>query len=332
MNRRRALLTLLGLGLGLPDARGASAQATAKIPVVGLLDAGQRLEWWAVFRKKIQELGYGEGQTVAFEERFANGKSDRLTGLAQDLVRLKVAVIVTSGTVTATVARDATRTIPIVMATGDDPVAGGLVKSLARPGGNVTGVTSLNAQVMGKRLEQFHEALPKIARLAVLWDRENSASAIQEREVEAIARSSRIAIQSVAVKTTDELPQAFTAMIRERAGGVFVLSGPSFFTARQRLAELALKYRLPSMYSQFEYVDAGGLLSYGQQLSRPLPAGGALRRQDSQGRQSGRAPDRATDKVRASHQPQDGPRARHYTSQPDAAARGPVDSMKGAPR
>ena len=137
------------------------------------------------------------------------------------------------------------------------------MKSLARPGGNITGVTSLNAQVMGKRFEQFREALPKITRLAVLWHRENAASAIQVREIETAARSSKVTMQSVAVKTVDELPQAFVTMTHERATGVFVVSGPSFFSERQRLAELALKHRLPSMYSQSEFVDVGGLLSYG---------------------------------------------------------------------
>jgi putative tryptophan/tyrosine transport system substrate-binding protein len=263
MNRRRALLLLLCLGAELPGARSARGQSAAKPPVIGLLDAGQRLEWWAVFRKEMQGLGYVEGQTVAFEERFANGKFDQLAALAQELVRLKVAVIVTSGTVTAAVGRDATRTIPIVMATGDDPVAGGLVKSLARPGGNLTGVTSLNAQVMGKRFEQLREALPKITRLAVLWHRENAASATQVREIEKAARPSKVTVQSVSVKTADELAQAFVTIGREHASAVFVLSGPSFFSERQRLAELALKHRLPSMFPQSEFVDAGGLLSYG---------------------------------------------------------------------
>src|SRR5262249_11429859 len=130
MDRRRALLALINGGLGLFGARGVSAQGATTIPVIGLLDAGRRLERWAVFRKELQELGYVESQTVACEERIANGNFERLAALAQELVRLKVAVIVTSGTVTAAVAREATRTIPIVMATGDDPVAGGLVKSL----------------------------------------------------------------------------------------------------------------------------------------------------------------------------------------------------------
>jgi putative ABC transport system substrate-binding protein len=178
-------------------------------------------------------------------------------------VNLKVTVIVTSGTVTAQDAQRATRTIPIVMATGDDPVQGGLVKSLARPGGNVTGVTSLNAQVMGKRFEQFHEALPKIARLAVLWDRNNGASVPQVREIETAARAAKIAVQSLGVKGAGEFAQAFVAMTNDRAGGVLVVSGPSFFSERQRLAELALKHRLPSMYAQAEFVEAGGLLSYG---------------------------------------------------------------------
>jgi putative ABC transport system substrate-binding protein len=263
MNRRRALITLLGLGLGLPAARGASAQAATKVRVVGLLDAGQRLEWWVALRHQLHELGYVEGQTVAFEERFANGKFERLPTLAQELVSRKVAVIVTSGTVTARVAQAATRTIPIVMATGDDPVQAGLAKSLARPGGNVTGVTSLNALVMGKRFEQFREALPRISRLAVLWDRNNDASVPSVHAIEATARAAKMAVQSVGVRSVNELDAAFITMTNERAGGVFVVSGPSFFSERQRLADLAIKHRLPSMYQQMEYVEAGGLLSYG---------------------------------------------------------------------
>jgi len=263
MNRRQAISALLLLGLGLSAAQAAHAQATATLPVIGLLDAGQRLEWWAAFRQQLHELGYVEGQTIVFEERFANGTFERLPALTQELVGLKVAVIVTSGAVAARVARDATATIPIVMATGDDPVAGGLVKSLARPGGNLTGVTSLSAQVAGKRFEQLREALPKITRLAVLWHRENPASAYQVRELETAARSSKITIQSVGVKTTSEFSQGFTAMTREHAGGVFVVSGPSFFAERRRIAELALKHRLPSIYTQAEFVEVGGLLSYG---------------------------------------------------------------------
>ncbi len=263
MNRRRALVTLFELGLGLRAARGASAQAAAKIPVVGLLDAGQRLEWWVAFRQQLHELGYVEGRTVAFEERFANGKFERLPALAQELVRLKVAVIVTSGTVTAQDAHKATGTIPIVMATGDDPVLGGLVKSLARPGGNLTGVTSLNALVMGKRFEQFREALPRVSRLAVLWDRNNDASGLHVHTIEASARPAKIAVQSVGVRSVNEFDAAFATMTSERAGGVFVISGPSFFSERHRLADLALKHRLPSMYQQMEFVEAGGLLSYG---------------------------------------------------------------------
>jgi ABC-type uncharacterized transport system substrate-binding protein len=263
MNRRRVVCVLLALGLGWSATRESRAQASAKIPAIGLLDAGQRLEWWAVFRQQMHDLGYVEGRTVAFEERFASGKFERLPALARELVNLKVAVIVTSGTVTAQDAQRATRTIPIVMATGDDPVQGGLVKSLARPGGNVTGVTSLNAQVMGKRFEQFHEAFPMITRLAVLWDRNNGASVPQVREIETVARAAKVAVQSLGVKGAGEFAQAFVAMTNDRAGGVLVVSGPSFFSERQRLAELALKHRLPSMYAQAEYVEAGGLLSYG---------------------------------------------------------------------
>ena len=143
------------------------------------------------------------------------------------------------------------------------PWLGGLVKSLARPGGNVTGVTSLNASVMGKRFEQFREALPKVSRMAVLWDRNNDASTPSAHEIEKAARAAKIAVQSVGVRSVNELDAAFTTMTNERAGAVFVVSGPSFFSQRQRLADLALKHRLPSMYQQMEFVEAGGLLSYG---------------------------------------------------------------------
>ena len=263
MNRRQAIGALCGLLAELRTVDQAGAQAGARAPVIGLLDAGRRLEWWDALRQQLRQLGYVEGRTVAFEERFADGDFDRLHPLAADLLRRKVAVIVTSGTVTARFAQEATRTIPIVMATGDDPVQGGLVTSLARPGGNVTGVTSLSAQVVRKRLDQLREALPRIRRLAVLWHRGNEASAAQLREVESAARQSKLTIQAIGVKDPGGLANAFAAMTRERAGAVYVISGPSFFAERQRIAELALKHRVPSMYTQAEFVEAGGLLSYG---------------------------------------------------------------------
>jgi len=266
MTRRQALSTIVGLALAISAPRASSAQ-TAKPPVVGLLDAGARVEWWAAFRQQLRELGYVEGQNVAFEARFAGGKFDQLPTLAQELVGLKVAIILTSGTVAAQAAKRATNTIPIVMATGDDPASLGLVASLARPGGNVTGVTSFGRGLSGKRLELLREVVPKLSRLAVLWHRDNPASALTVREIEAAARSSKVALQILGVKTADELTGAFSAMTRERARAVFVIADPLFSSEYRRISDLAIKHQLPSIHAVSEYVEAGGLLSYGPSYS-----------------------------------------------------------------
>jgi putative ABC transport system substrate-binding protein len=262
MKRRQALFGILGLSLGLASARDASAQRTAKAPVIGLLDAGERLEWWAAFRQQLRELGYVEGQNVAFEARFGRGKPEQLPALAQELVRLNVAVIVTGGTAAALDAKRATGNIPIVMATGADHVSLGLVASLARPGRNVTGMSSIHSELTGKRLELLREILPKMTRLAVLWHADNIGSAPAVRDLEAAARSSKVALQNLGVSTAKELAGAFSAATREHAEAVFVVGNPLFFAERLRIAELALKHRLPSMHGPSEFVEAGGLLSY----------------------------------------------------------------------
>jgi putative ABC transport system substrate-binding protein len=258
---------MFGLSLGLPAARESNAQPTAKAPVIGLLDAGERLEWWAAFRQQLRELGYVEGQNLAFEARFASGKFEQLPALAQELVRLKVAVIVTSGTVAAQAAKRATSTVPIVMATGGDTGSLGLVESLARPGGNVTGVTSLGAELTRKRFELLREVLPKISRLAVLWHRDNPASAVAVRDLEAAARSSKVGLQVLGVKSADDFAGAFSAMTQERARAVFVIADPLFFSERRRISDLAIKHRLPSIHGVSEYVEVGGLFSYGPSYS-----------------------------------------------------------------
>ena len=264
MKRRRALLGILGLGMGLPATPELGAQPAARAPVIGLLDAGDRREWWAAFRQQLRELGYVEGRNLAFEVRFASGKFEQLPSMAQELVRLKTSVIVTSGTVAAQAAKRATSTIPIVMATAADPSIQGLdlVTSLARPGGNVTGMTSLTSALVGKRFEILREVLPKMSRLAVLSHRDNASSALSIGELEAAARSSKVALQVLGVKSADELNRAFSAMTQEHARAVFVVHGPLFFSERQRISDLALKHRLPSIHGASEYVEAGGLLSY----------------------------------------------------------------------
>jgi putative ABC transport system substrate-binding protein len=266
MNRRQALFAVFGLSLKLCAARESSAQPTAKAPVVGLLDGGERLEWWAAFRQQLRELGYVEGQNVAFEARFASGRFERLPALAQELVRLKVAVIVTSGTVAAQAAKRATSTIPIVMGTGSSEDMG-LVASLARPGGNITGVTTVAVGLTGKRFEILREVFPKMSRLAVLWHRDNPASALAVRELETAARSSKVALQVLGVKSVDELTGAFSAMAQKRARALFVIADPLFFPERRRISDLAIKHHLPSVSGMSEYVEAGGVLSYGPSYS-----------------------------------------------------------------
>jgi putative ABC transport system substrate-binding protein len=263
MKRRHVLCGILGLAIVLAFPLTASAQGAGRpLSVVGLLDAGERLEWWAAFRQQIRELGYVEGQTVAFEGRFAAGSYERLPTMAQELVRLKVSVIVTSGSVAAEVAKRVTSAVPIVLATGDDPVSAGLVASLARPGGNITGVTSISTGLTGKRFQVLREIFPKLSRLAVLWHRDNAASARQVQELKSDARAAKVALQVLGVKSSDEFPAAFSAMTQERARAVFVISDPFLFDERRRLAELTLEHRLPSMHGPSEYVEAGGLLSY----------------------------------------------------------------------
>jgi putative ABC transport system substrate-binding protein len=247
--------------------RESNAQPRVTSPVIGLLDGGERLEWWAAFRQQMQELGYVEGKTVAFESRFARGKFDQLPSLAEDLVRRKVAAIVTSGRVATQAAMRATGTIPIVMATGDDPVQAGLVASLGRPGGNVTGVTSLSVGLMGKRFELLTQLLPKLTRLAVLFNRANPTAPATLRELEATSAGANVTLQLVGVQSGAGVADAFAAMTRERARAVIVIADPMLYSERRRIADLALKHHLPSIHGVAEYVEAGGLLSYGPSYS-----------------------------------------------------------------
>ena len=263
MKRRQALVGIFGIGMWASATRVSRAQPAARTPVIGLLDAGERPDWWAALRERLRELGYVEGRNISFEARYAKGKPERLPALAQDLVGRKVDVIVTASLVAALEAKRATGKIPIVMGTGADHVSLGLVVSLARPGRNVTGMSSISSELTGKRLEILREVFPKMSRLAVLWQSENIGSAASMRELEAAARTSRVALQNLGVGTAEELADAFSAATRERAEAIFVVGGPLVTSERQRIAELALKHRLPSMHTGSQSVQVGGLLSYG---------------------------------------------------------------------
>ncbi len=251
------------MGVVLSAAGEPGAQPAPKTPVIGLLDAGARLEWWAAFQQQLRDLGYVENKNVAFEARFAAGKFEQLPALAQELVRSKVVIIVTSGRVATQAAMKATTTIPIVTATGDDPAVAGLVPSLGRPGGNVTGVTSMGVGLIGKRFELLTEVTPKLSRLGVLFNSSNPTAANVWPELEALARPARVGIQRVGVKRGEEIADAFAALTRERAQAVFVIADPMLYAERRRIADLALKHRLPSMSGVSDYVEAGGLISYG---------------------------------------------------------------------
>jgi putative ABC transport system substrate-binding protein len=243
----------------------ADAQPAGKVPVIGMLDYGApdaaRLAWWKALREALQELGYVEGRSIVFEARWAEGRVDRLPGLAAELVRLQVNVIVTGGGEAARAARQATATIPIVMGSGADPVQLGLVASLGQPGGNVTGVTSLSSELIAKRLQLLRELLPKVSRVAVLSD-ETPNSRMSVRDTEAGAQMLSIEIFPVGARDPNQLDRAISGARRERAGALMVIASPSLFIERRRIADLALKYRLPTAVGGREYAEAGGLFSY----------------------------------------------------------------------
>jgi putative tryptophan/tyrosine transport system substrate-binding protein len=252
----------------------AEAQQPKKVPRIGYLlptnPATESTRSEAI-RLALRELGYIEGQNIAFEYRYAEGKIDRYPELAAELVRLKVDIIVVAGgVIPLRAAKNATKTIPIVMVgTGLDPVKAGLVESLARPGGNITGLTTWFAgELVGKRLELFKEAVPKLARVAVPYDPVNPSSGLALKEVLPVAaRALRMTIQPWEVRGTDDFNKVFAALNKERPDGLQVLGGGLASANQKRIVSFALKSRLPSMYQSKEAVDAGGLMSYGADIA-----------------------------------------------------------------
>ncbi len=219
------------------------------------------------FDDGLRELGYVEGRNIVIERRFARGKQELLPDLAAELVRLNVDVIVTGGNPVIAAVKRATSTIPVVMAAGRDPVGSGFTASLARPGGNITGVTSdPTPEVQGKRLELLREAVPRATRVAVLWNPLPPGAEIYRKAVEGAAGKLGISLQLVEVRGREQFEGAFASMVRERVDAVVVLPDPIFFTARKQVVELATKYQLPAVFHASEFVDIGGLMSYGSSL------------------------------------------------------------------
>ncbi len=249
-------------GLSFP----AEAQQPTKIPRIGFLSAtllsiiSPRIE---ALRQGLHELGYVEGKNIVIEWRSAEGKLDRVPALAAELVRLKVDVIVTGGATDTRAAKEATNTIPIVMAQDSDPVGSGFVASLARPGGNITGLSTLAPEVSGKRLELLKEIIPKLSRVAVLGISTRPGNAQSLKEVELAAGALKVKLQFLDVLDPKDIEAAFRAASKGRAEAVLVLQSPFFNSQRKQLVDLAIKSRLPATYPQTEYTEAGGLMYYG---------------------------------------------------------------------
>jgi putative tryptophan/tyrosine transport system substrate-binding protein len=256
-----AIVAALGMSLGTADL---AAQPPARIARIGFLHPGTPPNASAdVFRNTLHDLGYVEGRDVTIEFRWAEGRMDRLSPLAAELVALKVDVIVVGTTPAIKAVAEKTKTIPIVMTVVADPVADGLVQSLGRPGGNVTGLTIISPELSGKRIELLKEAVPKISRLAVLWNPTNPTHVTALRESQATAKTLGLQAVPVAVQTAAEVDGAFAAIARERATALFVLDDAILFIDRERISKLALKNHLPLVSGISGYADAGGLMTYG---------------------------------------------------------------------
>jgi putative tryptophan/tyrosine transport system substrate-binding protein len=257
------LIAVVLLALGVI----AEAQQAKKVPRIGFLALVASSLAREVFQQGLRDLGYVEGQNIVIEYRHAAGRAERLPELAAELVRLNVDVIVVVASQSALAAKKATQTIPVIFTGVGDPVAQELVASLARPGGNITGLASLSPEVGGKRLELLKEVVPAASRVAILWNPTNSSNSLQIKEISSAAKALSLRILSLEASKADDFEPAFVAMVRERADALSVFADPFLSTHRARLAQLAAKNRLPAMYGNSEYVEAGGLMSYAPSFS-----------------------------------------------------------------
>jgi putative tryptophan/tyrosine transport system substrate-binding protein len=261
MNKRKLgsfVLCTVVLALWLP----AEAQQPAKIPRIGYQSAGSSGERQEAFRQGLRELGYVEGQNIVIEWRFAQGKPDQVPRNAAELVQLKIDVIVTGGSTDTRAAKGATSTIPIVMTNDGDPVGTGIVVSLARPGGNITGLSTLSSELDGKRLEQLKETLPGLSHVVALRGPGPQRSKVTLKETEVAARSFGLKLQFQDVKEPDDLNRSFEAITKARGGALMVTGGPFGSAIQKRIVEFATKSRLPAIYYRRESVESGGLMSY----------------------------------------------------------------------
>jgi putative ABC transport system substrate-binding protein len=262
---RRLLFTIwaIGLGVGLAGASLTDAQPAAPIPRVGFLALSEPSPVGEAFRRGLREVGLAEDRNVAIYFKWADGRHDRLPELAAELVSLNSDLVVAVGTQAALAAKQALGTTPIVMVGADDPVGAGLVESLARPGRNITGTSSMSGETIGRALQLLMEVAPRITRVAVLWNPTSLAFQTQlRREAEAAAPGLGVQLQFVEVRNPNDLDRAFQTMVRQRAGALLVFPDPLLTFHRQRIVDLAARHRLPAMYGQREWIEAGGLAAY----------------------------------------------------------------------
>jgi len=260
--KRRQFVTLLGGAAAMPLV--ARAQQSAKLPIIGFLGAATasaRSQWVTAFVQRLHELGWIEGRTVAIEYRWAEGRSERFAEIAAEFIRLKVDVIVTYATPPVIAAKKATGVIPIVSAVMGDPVGAGLVASLARPGGNITGLSNQSADLAVKRLEILREVVPGLRRLAVLANVSNPVSGVEMGELQAAAKALDLDVVTLEIRRAEDIAPMFETL-KGRAQALYVAGDPLMITNRVRINTLALGARLPTTYNQREFVEAGGLMSY----------------------------------------------------------------------
>jgi len=261
--RRRQFITLLGGAAVTWPCTVRAQQAT--VPVIGLLGSGTaaaQSEWTAAFVQRLRELGWSEGRNISIEYRWAEGRPERLSEIAAELVQRKVSLILTHNTPPTLAVKQATSTIPIVFATAGDPIGSGIVASLARPGGNITGLSGQSPDAAGKKLELLREVVPGLHRLATLADVNNPFSALEVSKINESARTFGIEVASFEISRSEELESVFNALKRG-TDALYVLPVPLLFVNRVRINTLALGARLPTLHGVREYVEAGGLMSYG---------------------------------------------------------------------
>ena len=265
--KRRAFLTLVGAAAAWPLA--AHAQQAGKLPTIGYLGGGDPISqraWLDAFVQRLRELGWIEGRTVAIEYRWGEGRAERYAEIAAEFVRLKVDVILAGGTEAAVAAKHATLVIPIVFSSAGDPVGSGLVASLARPGGNVSGLSNLSTHLAAKRLELVREVFPNLRRLAVMANADYSAGLTERKEIDAAAGTLGLEIIPLPIRRVEDIASAFEGF-KGRAEALYTTGDPLTNTHRLRINTFALTARLPTMFPQREYVEAAGLMSYGPNFS-----------------------------------------------------------------